>query len=52
MAEDIANLVPLVAEKGGIYNVCDDYNPSFGELEIIIAKNGNLSPFLIGWLSA
>lgn len=38
MAEDIANLVPLVAKKGGIYNVCDDHNPSFGELEISIAK--------------
>lgn len=38
MAEDIANLVPLVAEKGGVYNVCDDYNPSFGELEASIAK--------------
>lgn len=38
MAQDIANLVPLVAEKGGVYNVCDDYNPSFGELEASIAK--------------
>lgn len=38
MAQDIANLVPLVAEKGGVYNVCDDYNPSFGELEAIISK--------------
>lgn len=37
MAEDIANLVPLVAEKGGVYNVCDDYNPSFRELEASIA---------------
>lgn len=38
MAEDIANLVPLVADKGGVYNVCDDYNPSFGDLESTIAK--------------
>ncbi len=38
MAEDIAHLLPLVAEKGGVYNVCDDYNPSFGELEESIAK--------------
>lgn len=38
MVDDIANLVPLVAQKGGIYNVCDDYNPSFGELAKSIAK--------------
>lgn len=38
MAEDIANLVPLVAEKGGVYNVCDDEHPSFGQLEELIAK--------------
>lgn len=38
MVDDIANLVPLVAEKGGVYNVCDDHNPSFGELEATIAK--------------
>lgn len=25
MAEDIANLLPLLEEKGGIYNVCDSY---------------------------
>lgn len=38
MAEDIANLVPLVVEKGGTYNVCDSYNPSFGELAKSIAE--------------
>lgn len=38
MAEDIAHLVPLVAIKGGSYNVCDDTHPSFGELEELIAK--------------
>lgn len=38
MVDDIAHLVPLVAYKGGVYNVCDDYNPSFGELETTIAK--------------
>lgn len=48
MAQDIANLVPLVAEKGGVYNVCDDYNPSFGELEAIIAKQlGKRKPISI-----
>lgn len=38
MAEDIANVIPFIAPKGGIYNICDDYNPSFGELERSIAK--------------
>lgn len=38
MAEDIARLVPLVAEKGGIFNVCDTRQPSFGELSISVAK--------------
>lgn len=53
MAEDIANLVPLVAEKGGIYNVCDDHNPSFGELETCIAKQlGKRKPISIPFLFA
>lgn len=38
MAVDIARLVPLVSKKGGIYNVCDSHHPSFGELELLIAK--------------
>ena len=38
MAKDIAFLLPLVAKKGGIYNVCDDYHPSFGELSKSVAK--------------
>ena len=37
MAEDIARLIPRLAEMGGIYNVCDSHNPSFGELEHLIA---------------
>lgn len=53
MAEDIANLVPLVAEKGGVYNVCDDYNPSFGELEASIAKQlGKRKPISIPYCMA
>ena len=35
MVDDIANLIPLVAEKGGVYNVCDSNNPSFRDLEQI-----------------
>lgn len=38
MAEDIAKLVPLLEQKGGIYNVCDTRQPSFGEISLSIAK--------------
>lgn len=37
MVQDIANLVPLLAEKGGIYNVCDSYHPTFRELDRAIS---------------
>lgn len=37
MAQDIANIIPLAENKGGIYNVCDNDHPSFGQLEEIIA---------------
>lgn len=48
MAEDIAHLVPLVAEKGGVYNVCDDTHPSFGQLEEHIANQlGKRKPISI-----
>ncbi|OYP35734.1 UDP-galactose-4-epimerase [Prevotella sp. P5-126] len=53
MAEDIAYLVPLVAEKGGVYNVCDDDQPSFGELEELIATQlGKRKPFSIPYWMA
>ena len=38
MAEDIARLIPLLEEKGGIYNVCDSYKPTFGEISASVAK--------------
>ena len=38
MAEDIARLVPLLEKKGGIYNVCDSYQPTFGEISASVAK--------------
>lgn len=41
MVQDIANLIPLLAEKGGIYNVCDSYQPTFRELEAVICKQLN-----------
>ena len=46
MAEDIATLVELVKDKGGVYNVCDDYHPTFGEISVSIAKQlGVHKPF-------
>lgn len=41
MVKDIARLVPLLAEKGGIYNVCDDEQPTFHQLELLICKQLN-----------
>lgn len=38
MAEDIARLLPLIVEKGGIYNVCDTRQPSFGQISEQVAK--------------
>ena len=38
MVEDIARLVPLLEQKGGIYNVCSDDQPSFRELERVICN--------------
>lgn len=38
MAEDIARLIPLLEEKGGVYNVCDTRQPSFGEISMSVAK--------------
>ena len=53
MVQDIARLVPLLAEKGGVYNVCDSYQPSFGELERVISHQlGKGSPFSIPYFVA
>ncbi|WMI95729.1 NAD-dependent epimerase/dehydratase family protein [Bacteroides fragilis] len=41
MVQDIANLLPMLIEKGGIYNVCDSYQPSFHELEMVMCKQLN-----------
>lgn len=38
MVQDIATLVPLLAEKGGVFNVCDDSQPTFRQLERIISE--------------
>ena len=41
MVQDIARLIPLLADKGGIYNICDSNHPSFSELETLICKQLN-----------
>lgn len=53
MVDDIAHLVPLLEEKGGTYNVCDDHYPSFRELECTIAKQlGKRKPISIPYWMA
>lgn len=48
MAEDIAHLLPLLEAKGGVYNVCDSYHPTFGEISQSVAKQlGKHKPFSI-----
>jgi len=57
MAQDIATLVELVKDKGGVYNVCDDYHPTYGEISLSIAtqlgvhKPFNM-PYWIAWVIA
>ena len=41
MAQDIATLIPKLANKGGIYNLSDGYHPSFEELSQLIANQLN-----------
>ena len=53
MAEDIAHLLPLFEEKGGIYNVCDSYQPTFGEISTSVAKQlGKHKPISIPYWMA
>jgi len=48
MVQDIARLLPALIDNGGIYNVCDDSQPTFRELELLIAKQlGKRSPISI-----
>lgn len=54
MAEDIARILPALVEKGGVYNVCDTRQPSFGELSLSVAKQlGKRKPlsipYWVGW---
>lgn len=43
-AEDIAGIIPQLATLGGIYNLTDDYHPSFSELEQAIASTLHIHP--------
>lgn len=57
MAEDIARLVPLLEKKGGIYNVCDTRQPSFGEISMSVAKQLGKGkplsiPYWVAWCMA
>lgn len=53
MAEDIANLVVLAEDKGGVYNVCDDVHPSYRQLSDSIAKQlGKRPPISIPYWMA
>lgn len=44
MTTDIALLIPICENKGGIYNLCDSHNPSFHELELLISKQLEKNP--------
>jgi nucleoside-diphosphate-sugar epimerase len=53
MVQDIANLLPLLIEKGGIYNICDDEQPSFGQIAEVISKQlGKKKPLSIPYFVA
>lgn len=57
MAEDIARLLPLLEEKGGVYNVCDTRQPTFGEISESVAKQLSKHkpisiPYWFGWCMA
>lgn len=57
MAEDIARLVPLLEKKGGVYNVCDTRQPSFGEISMSIVKQLGKGkplniPYRVAWCMA
>ena len=53
MADDIAYLLPLLEDKAGIYNVCDSYQPTFGEISFSVAKQlGKHKPISIPYWMA
>lgn len=57
MADDIARLLPLLEEKGGVYNVCDTRQPSFGEISMSVARQLGKGkpvniPYWLAWCMA
>lgn len=53
MAVDIGNIVPLIVEKGGVFNVCDTRQPTYGEISASVARQlGKGKPLSIPyWLA-
>ena len=53
MASDVARLLPSLEGKPGIYNLSDGYDPSFSELEQLIAEQyGKRKPLTIPYWAA
>lgn len=53
LAKDVANIIPAIAIKGGIYNLTDRYHPSFKELSLQIAIQLNKkSPFNLPYFAS
>ena len=52
MAEDIARIMPALIKKGGVYNVCDTFQPTFGQISESVAnqlgKSKPISMALVG----
>ena len=43
-ATDVVSILPVVAQKGGIYNLTDGYHPTFAELEDSITNSLHMKP--------
>lgn len=53
LAEDLAGFIPVIAERGGVYNLTDGYHPSFFELSHLMAKHmGKIHIFNIPIITA
>lgn len=53
MAEDIARIMPALVDKGGIYNVCDTLQPTFGQISESVARQlGKRRPMSIPYWMA
>jgi len=53
MAVEVARLLPVLEDTAGVYNISDGYDPSFGELEMLIARQqGSRKPLAIPYWMA